>query len=290
MFKSRISKITCFAVMTLALAAGLFLSSTPITAGGIYGNGRNILLPIESNGARPVNIQDQHSRILDLSFISLKGQTTLLSSASPEDETIDVSSTTGFVDGNTVGIFDTSGNFFFGHQIGPPVGDTVQLDRPLDIGYAAGVNVITASHHMNIDGSVTRQVFQIGPIGTEIEVDVTRVLGYLEDATSMDDAKFGGLPALTYGIQLRKNNGYIQNIWNVKTNGEIGLLCFDSQYTARSPAGFYGFRFRNTFAGQSKHGVTIRLMPGEKLEILILDDLTGLTDFQMMAQGHVVTN
>jgi len=107
----------------------------------------------------------------------------------------------------------------------------------------------------------------------------------------MDDSKFGDIAGgLTNGVLLRQNNGEINNIWNVKTNGEFGLLAYDTAYTDKAPAGSEGFRFRNTYAGQSKHGVTLRLQPGETLEILIQDDLSGLEVFNVMAQGHIVTD
>jgi hypothetical protein len=106
----------------------------------------------------------------------------------------------------------------------------------------------------------------------------------------MDDSLFGGITALTNGVVLRQNNGVMTNIWNVKSNGEFGLLCFDTFETSKAPAGSFGFRFRNTYAGQAKHGVTLRLEPGDTLEVLIQDDLTDLEDFAMMAQGHVVTD
>lgn len=115
----------------------------------------------------------------------------------------------------------------------------------------------------------------------------------MEDSTAMDDAKFAGQTALTNGVVLRiKHNGTgtYENVWNVHSNGEFGLLTFDSAYTSKAPAGYNGFRWRNTYAGQSKHGVTLRLELGEILEVLIQDDLTGLNKFHIMAQGHLVTD
>jgi hypothetical protein len=114
-------------------------------------------------------------------------------------------------------------------------------------------------------------------------------MGWITDDTAMDDGKFGGIGALPNGIVLRVNNGVIQNLWNVKTNGELGLLCYDSAYADRAPSGQFGFRFRNTYAGQAKHGVVIRLDQNDTLEVLIQDNLSALLDFRMMAQGHVVT-
>ena len=84
---------------------------------------------------------------------------------------------------------------------------------------------------------------------------------------------------------------YASEIWNAKTNGELALICAsDFYYTDKAPAGQNGARFRNTFSGQDKHGVTIRLAPGETLELVVQDDLTLLSVFNMMAQGHFVTD
>ena len=125
-------------------------------------------------------------------------------------------------------------------------------------------------------------------VGSGVTVDVTRIMIYIQDATVMDDAKFGGLTSLLNGVVLRKNDGVITNIWNIKNNGSFGLHAYDTAYTDKAPAGSYGFRARNTYAGQDKHGTTIRLAPGEKLEVLVQDNLVGLQFFYMMAQGHVM--
>lgn len=250
--------------------------------------------PLESNGAIPVNIQDQHSRALDLFFIQAQGApTTLTTAAAPEDLTLDLTDATGFVAGNDIAMVNPNGTFYFARQIGAPAGNTITVDTPVDVDFAiAGTTVLRASREMAVNGAVTTQVFQVGPVGgaTGIEVDITRIMGYLQDGSAMDDALFGGIAALVNGVVLRVNNGDMQNIWNVKTNGELSLLAFDFQYTSKAPAGSFGARFRNTYAGQGKHGVTLRLAPGDTLEILIQDDLTDLESFNMMAQGHIVTD
>jgi hypothetical protein len=47
-----------------------------------------------------------------------------------------------------------------------------------------------------------------------------------------------------------------------------------------------------TFGGTAKHGVVIRLEPGDRLEMVIQDDLATLggagsiTSFKVMVQGH----
>jgi hypothetical protein len=251
-------------------------------------------IPKESNGGVPVNVQDQTSRILDLYFIQqLQAPATLAVETVPDTYTFEVTDSTGFVDGDYVGIVCPSGEFFFANQIGAPVANVITVDTPIDVTAPVGCNVLRTTKDMAVDGSVTRQIFQIGPIGgtAGIDVDITRTTGSMTDADVMDDEKFGGLPALTKGLVLRKNDGVLQNIWNVKTNREFAVVCAgDFNYADKAPAGFYGARFRNTFGGQEKHGVVIRLEPGETLEIIVQDDLTGLDSFEIMAQGHVVTD
>ena len=246
----------------------------------------------ESNGGYPVNVQDQTSRALDLFFIRQLGATTLLTQGNIGDYKLNLTNSAPFLAGNMVGVFTPTGQFFFARQIGPPVLNEITIDTPLDMSYPSGSVAIAASWNMNVNGSISPVIYQIGPVGagTGISVDITRLLFYIQDGSSMDDALFGGISALVNGIVLRKNDGIIQNIWNIKTNGEFALHAYDAQYTDKAPAGSYGFRVRNTYGGQDKHGVTIRLIPGDTLELIIQDNLTGLEVFNAMAQGHIVTD
>ncbi len=107
---------------------------------------------------------------------------------------------------------------------------------------------------------------------------------------AVGDSNFGHLSELASGVVLRVNGDVINNIWDVKTNGDLGLLCFDAAYTTKAPSGSFGYRFRNTYAGQAKHGVVLRLLAGDVLEVLIQDNLSTLESFKMMAQGHVATH
>jgi len=275
----------------LFLFSFLLLISS-VAAYNFEGDGVTIIGPLESNGAIPINIQDQHTRALDLPFIkAIAPPTTLWVEAVIGSYTINVTSTTGFVDDSVIFIASEE-HFYIGKQIGAVSGNIVTVDTPVDFNYPLGSVVFAANYHMNVDGSVTPQIFQIGSTSEAavLELDITRVMGYFQDNVAMDDSNFGGLSGLTNGIVLRRNDGVMTNLWNAKTNGEISLMTFDFTYTDKAPAGSYGARFRNTYAGPSKHGVTIRLQPGDTLEIIIQDDLTGLEDFIMMAQGHVVTD
>ncbi len=236
-----------------------------------------------------VSIQDQHTRALDARFVTVVGApTTLRDDTIVDSQTITLFDATGFVDGTYVGVTSNDGRFMFATQLGAAAANVITLDSPVDQVYLAGSTVLNTSYDMAVDGSGVAKVFQIGPIGQDIEVDITRILGYMVDTESMDDSEFGSLTALTNGCVLRQSNGTEQNIWNVKTNGDLALLGYDLTYPSKPPAGKNSMRFRITYAGQDKHGVTIRLEASDILEFIIQDNLTGLEVFNMMAQGHIV--
>lgn len=252
----------------------------------------NITNPLDVNGNIEVAVQDQHTLALDLNFIQAQGApTTLSAQADIEDTTLTLTDATGFVDGNIIALLSGTGFFYFGTQIGAAVGSVVTIDTPIDNTFISGTTVLRASKDMNVVGSLASpEIFQIGPVGVDIEVDITRVNGYIQSGTAMDDSLFGGLAALTNGVVFRKTNGTNQNFWNVKTNSDLAMLAgVDANYTDRAPAGSFGFRYRISYGGQDKHGVTIRLEANEILEILIQDDLSTLEVYSMIGQGHVVS-
>jgi hypothetical protein len=111
----------------------------------------------------------------------------------------------------------------------------------------------------------------------------------MTDDTSMDDNRFGGIAKLTRGVVLRIVDTFQKTIFNWKTNGEIAQWCFDTTYSDKAPAGFFGFRARITFGGQSKHGVVLRISTGDVIQIVIQDDLSGLETLRVCGEGHEVT-
>ena len=245
-----------------------------------------------TNGGLDVNIQDQHTRAFDLAFAqSIATPTTSSADTVAGAYTVTLTSTVGFVDGISVQLNSGAGDFFRAQQVGAPAGSVITLDTPIDKVFLSGSTVLGLSENMNVDGSVTPSTFQFGPIGTSIEVDVTRLIGYIQDATVMDDGKFGGNGILTNGVVMQKYRDATSDsdhYWNAKTNGDLALIGYDFMYTPAAPGGSYGARFRISYGGQSKHGVTIRLAASDYLTLIVHDDLTVLEEFKIMVQGHLV--
>ena len=254
---------------------------------------------VNPNGGIDVNIQDQTTRPLQLFFTKAIGApTTLSANVVIESRTISLTDATNFNIGNYVGIFSgASGErrFYFGEVLAK-AGNDITLDSPIDFAFIAGDNVISTIRELgDVDGSVTPQVFSIGPFGEGggaggFEIDLTRILIKMITDNAPSFPSFGDIAGgLDIGLVLRRNNSEIDNIFNIKTNGELTNLCYDlTFYSSLNPSGVNGIGARMTFGGQSKHGVVIRLAAGESLELVIQDDLTDLLSFRVVAQGHIV--
>ena len=234
-------------------------------------------------------IQDQKTSIIDAFLHSdLSSGNLLLNPVSIDDYVVTLTPGHGATIGNYI-CFGESDRFYQA-GISNVVGDVITLDTPLDYAFTGGVNtfVCIGSTNMNIDGSVATQIFKIAP-PAGVKWDITRLIGYIQSSTVMDDRKFGGIVALTNGVVVRKKDTIYKNIFNVKTNGDLALRMYDVEYTDKAPAGFYGMRFRRSFAGPDKNGVVIHLdgALNDELRILIRDDLTNLSKFNVIIQGHV---
>jgi len=242
-----------------------------------------------------VAVQDQHTPVVVASFNNVHASTTLATDGAIDDYDIVVTSAVGAAVGNYLIMFEPDHTVFYFGTILAIVSTTITLDTPLDHGFEAGTFIDYTTTNMNVDGSTTPVVFGLrgtGVVpGVDLSTDVTRLIFGCTTATPVDLSTFGDLPALTNGIVLRTRDGVYKNILNVKTNGGLAVVAGGdwTPYVATNPnQGQNGFVARMTFAGQNKMGVTVRLPVGEDLEIIIQDDLTGLTRFEVVAEGHIV--
>ncbi|MCK4958883.1 MAG: hypothetical protein KAT00_05775 [Planctomycetes bacterium] len=248
-----------------------------------------------SQGKLEVQLSDQTTPTVIVPLNQVANETTLLSGATIEESTVDVSATAGFVDGTFIVIANADENrYYTGKQVGAIAGNTVTLDTPLDFSYPAGTEITNGSTDLSVLGTLASpEIFSLraSDPGLPTVVDVTRIIFTCITDTAVDLTKFGDIiGGLTNGIVLRRRDGFINNIFNAKNNGELSSLMYDFQVAAATNPnqGQDGFVGRLTFAGQNKIGVTIRIGPDEDLEILVQDDLSTLLDFQIVVEGHVV--
>jgi len=255
-------------------------------------NPRNVIL--ESNGAVPVNIQDQHSPTVDALFAQAISNFTIsadTTAATPTTvpNTFTATAGHGIVATDEIILLDVAQNRSFSSIVTNVATNEITTAKPLDDTYAAATTlgrIVTTN--MNVDGSVTPQIFS-ARAGT-VELDITRVIITMIASTSMDDAKFGGIPALTNGFAFRILNGFSKTIFNFQTNQDIKQFCYDVDYSDKAPAGSYGFSARISFAGQDKHGVTLRIGENDYLQWLVQDNLTAMDSVKVSLMGHEVTD
>lgn len=246
-------------------------------------------LPKESNGAVAINIQDQNTPIVSSHFHCSCALFSLVNDLSIGDTSFTAVEGHGIIVGNMI-YFKQNGRRT---EFECTAVDTniITLDGPVDYAYTTDAKSTKADHDLSVAGSLAvPKVFHITP-PSGVKWDIVKIQLFISDETVMDDGKFGGMTALTNGVQLRQKNGAYYNIFNFKTNGDIAEH-FDTppSYSDKAPAGEYGLRAKRTFGGASGTGVTIRLDgdTDDEMQLLIQDDLTELLHFHIVAQGHVV--
>jgi len=261
-----------------------------------------IVSPLESNGAIPINIQDQHTPIVIAKFSQTHDSTTLASPTVINDRTINITNASGFVVGDYITLFNPEAVRFSLFTATGVSGNIITLDTPLDFNYSVGTFVDAGITNLAVDGSITPQIFGLrgsgAPEGVELSFDVTRIIFTMITTDPIDLSLFGDLTELDNGLVLRKRDGVYNNIFNVKSNREVANMLFDfTPYVATNPShGENGYIARMTFGGQSKMGVTIRLDTGDDLEMLVQDALNEIQGssqiiiFEVIAEGHIVTD
>jgi len=254
----------------------------------------HIVSPLESNGAMPVNIQDQHTKAFDLFFSRNVGVPSSLILDTVEDEyTIEAATGHGFTALSDLVMADPVTQRGFTAEVVSVVGpNTINLDRPLVAVFPAATTILQQrSHNLAVDGSVTPVVFEVGGSPTlTAELDITRLMLQMTCEDPVLWNTFGDQPTLPRGVLCRIVNGVTHNLWNAKSNSQLKHLMFDLDFFDVTKQTVNGIAGRLTYAGPSKHGVTLRIGQFEAVQIIVQDDLRGLLSFGVIAGGHIVTD
>lgn len=167
------------------------------------------------------------------------------------------------------------------------VTNLITIDRPIDHAFAAGSLGRIVTTNMVVDGSVTPKIFTVR--AGAIPVEATRFMLTMTSTSPMDDARFGGIDALTRGLVFRIVNGFQKTVFCFKSNQEIKQFCFDVDYSDKAPAGSNGLVARLTFNGEHTHDDVLRFKDTDALQWVVQDNLTvggDLTTLVASAQGR----
>ena len=149
-----------------------------------------------------------------------------------------------------------------------------------------GTGATTANGNYSDAGVGVTQFYYEATNYAEIE----RMIIYVEDTVGFAAADYGSITGnLTNGISLKvfDTNGTTELLdltagLPVKSNAGWARTCYDAQLLEWG-AGNEMLLARWTF---SKAGDSINLLPGQRLAVVMNDDLTGLVDHNFMIQGQ----
>jgi len=145
----------------------------------------------------------------------------------------------------------------------------------------------TGTDNLNVDGSVTPQIFSITPpLGTLITV--SQVIIYIEDLGHLVPHRFGHDIDMTNGliIHRRHEGNIIATIPSlIKTNGDIAALVYD--VNINHPRSDSEFMVAKWEVGRGIQGIVIDGNHNDSVEVQVRDDLTGLEYFRVTAQGTI---
>jgi hypothetical protein len=274
-----------------------YKASSGYTMGDVRITDGTDVLKIESNGSMPVTLQDQTSPSVIAPMSILEETTTTTGAIAVGAYVIPVTSATGISAGKMLTLFDPTSIRFTYFIVVSVASLNITVDRPSDFAYPAGSYVDVSEPNLAVNGSTTPVIAglrnnagQTPPPGINLSMDVTRILFNIVATSACNLTTFGNLAKLTNGVVMRRRDGAYYNIFNVKSNGELREIMYDIDIveTGTPASGQDGVFGRLTFGGQNKIGVVQRIAINEDVEIIIQDNLSGLTLFQVTAEGHIV--
>jgi hypothetical protein len=244
------------------------------------------------NNSTDVNLQDSTSPIMIVHASKIVTETTISSLTAIDDYIINVVDATSFVVGQYLTIYNEDENRVYFSNILEINTLAITLDTPLDFAFISGSFVSVADTNLNVNGSVTPQIFGIrNPTGSDIPLkfDIVRLMFKCLTDGSVDLSKFGDIAGgILRGLVVRRVDGTTSNIFNAKTNAELKNLMFDFDIEVATGNAQDGFTGRFTFGGQNRMGAVIRIGADEDLQIIIQDNLEALDSFTILAEGSQV--
>lgn len=246
------------------------------------------------NRAVPVTHQDQTTPLLSSIFSQSVSGGNFTLSADTVASTVDVLNYTfsvnvghTIVPGNEIILLDVLTDRSLQAKVVSVATNDITIDRPIDhvFPYAGIVPTLgrkTVSD-LSVDGSVTPQIYTIR--AGSIPHDYYGYSFCMIHSSEPDDSKFGDLNALTNGLVLRIVNGYQQTLFNFKKNGDFkrygGLLTVQE----KSGGGEYSTCCRINVS--EIYGIAQRISGTSAIQIIVQDDLSGLTSAEALAFGHI---
>lgn len=272
-------------IFTLMIVCSINFAQTVV--GGIDENGNTQEISTDTDGNVNVNIQDQTSTPFHRYFMTEDDTTiSLVSAVAMDDTSLILSTGHGFTAGGEY-VLINYGDYFQQNKVMTVSDDTISIESPVGINLPIiGTQIIRGTIEMNINGSITPDTFYCRIGNNSQPVDIKHLHVFIRDASDGDQAKYGGLTALTNGLFMRMQNFYGQNLGVYKTNSSFIEFGGIPYYDTKAPSGEYSFDF--SFDLLETYGVVFRLEANSKYIMAVVNDnLTGLTYHRITATGQI---
>lgn len=256
----------------------------------------------------PLNIekQDQFTQNLDLLLTRNIGNFTLLHNLELGDKIMNITTTVIPESDQLLGFKDIDGNLFTLSRISnvTSLGGNnynIQLLEGVEYNYTIEDSRSIRSSNMAVDGRTNPIIFQITPVGLDINVewDLTRLIcvssgdgvGASNDIPDLTSLFTTG--STDKGILFRViNTIYHKNLFYARTNNDFVKASFDYNINPANRQGDFTFTFRKTYNGDDKSGVVLRLMADStsdgyhSIQGIIERDLTDVNLIECNFMGH----
>ena len=236
----------------------------------------------------PVHIAGVSNAVVNELFHNHTGDaSTLAANTVAGDTGIVLDDATAFSVGDTIAISNGTIETTF-PQITAIVTNTLTLDRPLDFAYSIGYDVEVVHTDLKTDiGTLAVPISHIIKPHIGQVWHIERVILSMTHTSAAADSTFGDITALTNGVVVRAFiNGQYGTFTVWKNNRDIRLDMYDMEYTDKAGPSLFGTHARGSF---NRIGVTVRLDgdEGDYLEVLVQDNLQGLSSLLINGQGHI---
>jgi hypothetical protein len=185
-------------------------------------------------------------------------------------------------------------NAFYGF-VQAIVGNTIEVNVPINDNFPIGSQVDIATIFLNVAGSkVSQEIFlrrggSAGNLGDDLIGSRFMIQCITEGQINFQN--FGDIVGgLANGLVFRERdeNGKERHLFTVQTNGDLSEIAYDFRpFEASNPAqGVNGFVARLSFGGTSKIGSTIRMSSDGDIVATVQDDLSSLVSLTVTPEGY----
>lgn len=168
-------------------------------------------------------------------------------------------------------------------------GDTLTIDLPLENDYSSAAIVEITDINLGVNGSVTPVVFSITPPSNQVWHLHTFIF-HIEDGPEPGIELFGGISALSKGVVVRceLSTGNLNHVI-VRTNGDMKEYFGGTnvEFVQKVGGGDYATNALWDFRAKTHAIVRLDGAQGDTFKAIVQDDLSALTFFEFIAQGHL---